>query len=220
MVFLEFIDIFDEKFHFYTENQPTYHSIFGGIMSLFFILFIIGASIYFEYDEIFKLNPISSKSEINYGYDNSRERLQDQKIWIPWRMSTNGEKFIDHRGILYPIIYSIRGTKNKDNEMDFEYRELNYKLCNETSMANKTDNYIIDVNLNELFCIDDEFTTIGGSRDKKEIDYIEINLFLCQDGINFNASDPRCQNLNNLLTYHNSSWLVEFYYPTVQFSPY
>ena len=219
MLFFKYVDIFDSKFHFYIENQSAHHSILGGIMTLSFLLLSIGAFILFEYDEIFKLNPISAKSEINYGYDSSKENLEKGKIWIPWRMTTYGEKFIDHRGILFPIIYSVKGTKNKNNEMDLKYRELNYKLCNETSMINKTDNYRIDVNLNELFCIDDEFSTIGGSWDKEEVYYIEINLYLCQNGINFNISDPRCQNFNNLLTYENASWLFEFFYPIVQFQP-
>jgi len=50
--------------------------------------------------------------------------------------------------------------------MKFKYRLLSYKLCNETSMANKTDNYIIDVPLNELFCIDEDEISFGGSFDR------------------------------------------------------
>ena len=219
MIFFKYVDIFDAKFHFYTKNKPTYHSELGGIMTVSFILLSIGAFILFEYDEIFKLNPNSAKSEINYGYDSSKENLKKNKIWIPWRIAAYGGKFIDHRGILYPIINSVKGTKNKNGEINLEHKELKYKLCNETSMINKTENHIIDVNLNELFCIDDEFSIIGGSWDKEEVNFIEINLYLCKDGINFNASDPKCQNINNLLTYYNDSWLFEFYYPIVQFQP-
>ena len=219
MVVLEYFDIFNSKFHFYTDNQPVNHSIFGGVMSLSFLILCIIVTLLFEYDELFKLNPISAKSEINYVYDVSKEKLDKGKVWIPFRIATYEHKFIDHRGILYPIIYSVKGTKTKDNEIDLEYKELNYKLCNETAMANKTDNYIIGVNLNELFCIDDEFSEIGSTWEKEEVDHIEINLFLCQDGISFNTSDPRCQNLNNLASYYSSAWLIEFYYPIIQFQP-
>ena len=219
MISLKYIDIFDEKFNFYTGYQPSFHTILGGIMTLFFILLSIVVSIFFEYDDIFKLNPISSKSEINYGNDNSKENLEKGKIWIPWRIAKYGHQFLDHRGILYPKIYSVKGKKNKYGEMDLEYKELKYKLCNETSMANKPENYIIDVNLNELFCIDDEFSEIGGSWDNEELDYIKINLYLCEDGVIFNVSDPKCQNFNNLLINNNNSWLFEFYYPLVQFQP-
>ena len=219
MIFFKYVDIFNEKFHFYTENQPSYHSIFGGIMAISFILISIGISILFEYDELLKLNPISSRSEINFGYDNTKESLEKGKIWIPWRIAKFGDIFIDHRGILYPIIYSIKGKKNKKGEMNLEYTKLKYKLCNETSMANKKENYILNVNLSELFCIDDENSIIGGSWDQEEIDYIKINLYLCQDGIEYNSSDPRCQNYENLSKYNNNSWLFEYYYPVVQFQP-
>ena len=189
-------------------------------MTITFILLSIAASILFEYRDLFKLNPISSKSEINYGYDSTKESLEKGKIWIPWRIAKFGDIFIDHRGILYPIIYSIKATKNKNGEiMNYENRKLKYKLCSETSMANKTENYIINVNLSELFCIDDENSIIGGSWDSEEIDYIKINLYICQDGINYNATNPRCQNYENLSKYNNNSWLFEFYYPTVQFQP-
>ena len=188
-------------------------------MTLSYLILSIGASILFEYNELLKLNPISSRSEINFGYDDSKENLKKGKIWIPWRIAKYGDIFIDHRGILYPKIYSVKATKNKDGEMNFKNRELKYKLCNETSMINKTDDYIINVNLSELFCIDDELTIIGGSWDKDEIDYIKINLYICQDGIKFNASDPRCQNYENLSKYNNISWLFEYYYPVVQFQP-
>ena len=50
------------------------------------------------------------------------------------------------------------------------------------------------------------------------LNYIEINLHLCQDGINFNSSDPRCTKINELLKYKNTSWLFEFYYPVVNFN--
>ena len=219
MSFIKYCDLFDINFHFHIENQPIHHNVFGGIMTLFFILISIGAFIFFEYDELFKLNPISSTSEINHSYDSSKLKLGDQKIWIPFRMVTYEEKFIDHRGILYPIASIVKGTRNKDKVMGLEYTKLNYKLCNETSMANKTDNYLININLNELFCIEDELQYFGGSWHKEELYYIEVNLYLCQEGIHFNESDKRCRKFEDLLKYENTSWLFEFFYPVVQFQP-
>ena len=111
MNFIKYIDIFDIKFNFFVENQPAHHNIFGGIMSLSFIIISISAFIFFEYDEISKFNPISSKSEIVYEYDNKSEKVNIEKMWIPFRIVTNREQFIDHRGILYPIINYIKGKK-------------------------------------------------------------------------------------------------------------
>jgi hypothetical protein len=86
-------------------------------------------------------------------------------------------------------------------------------------MANMPDNFKINVPLNELFCIDNDDLPFGGSWNGNYLYYIEYNLFLCKNGINFNESDPRCNKLENLLKFSNTSWLFEFYYPVVQFQP-
>ena len=59
----------------------------------------------------------------------------------------------------------------------------------------------------------------GGSWNGDYLHYLEYNLHLCQEGINFNASDPRCTKLEDLLKHRSTSWLFEFYYPVVQFQP-
>ena len=46
-----------------------------------------------------------------------------------------------------------------------------------------------------------------------------IHLFLCEDGVNYNTSDPRCSNINNLYKYINNSLSFDIYYPIVQFQP-
>ena len=219
MSFLKYCDIFDIKFNFYTESQPAHRNTFGGIMTISFITICCLAFIYFEFDEFFKLNPIYSKSEITYGYDSKVKKLSEEKIWVPFRIVTYEGKYIDHKNILYPIVFSVKGKKNSGNEMDLMYRKLNYKLCNETSMINKTKNYIINVNLEELYCIDDIFDIIGGSWGDEEIYYIEINLYLCENGIDYDELNPNCTKFEDLLKYHNTSWLFEFYYPIVQYQP-
>ena len=218
MSILKYFDIFDVKFNFYTENQPINHSAFGGIMTISFLIISCVAVYIFERDEFFKLNPISSISEITYGYGNVKKRLSDEKIWIPFRMATYESKYIDHKNFLYPIINAIKGKRNEKNEMELEYTKLNYKLCNETSMANKTDNYIINVNLNELYCIEDgSDDLIGGSWDKEEVYYIEFNLFLCKNKIDYDESNSECTKFDDLFKY--SSWVLEFYFPVVQYQP-
>ena len=63
------------------------------------------------------------------------------------------------------------------------------------------------------------FLPWGGSWLGDILYYVEVNLFLCEGGINFNASDPRCTKMTDLLEHRNTSWLFEFYFPVVQFQP-
>ena len=218
MDFLKYIDFFGIKFHFYANNHPNHQNIFGGIMTFIYMLICIGIFIIFSYEDIYILNPISSISEIS-DLKPRTINIKNEKIWLPFRIVTDENKYIDHRGILYILPYFVEGTFNKQIGMELKYHLLKYKLCNETSMANKPENYKIDVPLNELFCIDNDDIPFGGNWNGDYINYFEINLFLCKEGIFFNSSDPRCSNINNLYNTLNSSLSFDFYYPVVQFQP-
>ena len=217
MNFIRYCDFFDIKFHFYYENRLKI-SIFGGIMSILCLLGCVITALVLSLDDLKKLNPKTTKSEVPGG-EFRVVNLEESKIWIPWRLITYEEKFIDHRGILYPMVSLIEGTLNDEIGMDLKYHDLKYKLCNETPMANITDIYHIDTPLNELFCIDQSDIPFGGSWLGDNLYYLEVSLFLCEEGIEFNASDPRCTPLPNIVDFTNTTWLFEFYYPVVQFQP-
>ena len=218
MSFIKYCDLFDIKFHFYTEKQPKNRSIFGGIMSLIFLSLSIYVFYILEFDEICKKNPISTKSEITFQVDKKYTNTKTEKIWIPWRFVGYEKQLINHKNIFYPVIYNVKRKKNNSTkkDMNLNYTKLNYKLCNETSMINETENYMIDANLSELFCIDDEKEIIGVSSSSNEINYIEIKIYLCENGINFNESDSRCSKFDDN---ENKKWFFEIFYPLVQFQP-
>ena len=218
MDFIRYVDFLNVKFSFYTNNQPHNQSIFGGIMTFLYIILCILILFVFGYDDLKRVNPITTKSEIS---DSERKlvNMNDKKIYIPFRMVNYENKFIDHRGILYIIPYLIEGRFNNKIGMDLKYTYLNYKLCNETSMVNRSENYIIDVPLNQLFCIEKDNISFGGNWNHPFLNYIEINLYLCEEGIAFNSSDARCSKIDNYLKKLNSSLLFDFYFPIVQFQP-
>jgi hypothetical protein len=145
--------------------------------------------------------------------------MNKEKIWIPFRIVTENKKFIDHRDILNIFPYYVEGNYNEKIGMDLKFSLLNYKLCNETSMINNTDHFKIDVPLNELFCIEKSEFSFGGSWNRDFINYLEINLFLCQNGVAFNSLDPRCSKMIDFIKKINSSLSFEFFYPVVQFQP-
>ena len=186
MKFLKYVDFFDTKFHFYVGGHPTNSSIFGGIMSLIFCVLSIIILLIFAWQDLNKLNPITSKSEIPGG-EIRVVNLHNSKVWVPFRMVTYEEKFIDHRGVLHPVVSFIEGKWNSSFGMDLTYHTLEYKLCSETSMANKTKEYKIDIPLNEIFCIDNDDFPWGGSWHGDFLYYFEVNLYLCEDGIDFNS---------------------------------
>ena len=218
MDFIKYFDFFNIKFNFYTNNSPNNQSIFGGIMTCIYAILCILIFISFSYDDLKRLNPITTMSEIS---DSERKlvNMNKEKIWIPFRMVNYENQFIDHRKILYIIPYLIEGRYNESIGMDLKYTFLNYRLCNETSMAEMPNYYKISVPLNQLFCIEKDNILFGGNWNHHFLNYIEINLYLCEDGVAFNSSDPRCSKIDKYLNNLNSSLLFDFHFPTVQFQP-
>ena len=218
MEFIKYIDFMNIKFSFYTNNQPNNQNVFGGLMTSLYVFLCILIFFVFSSDDLKRLNPITTISEIPY----SERKLVDmnhEKIWIPFRVVDYENEFIDHRNILYITPYLIEGKFNNKTGMDLKYTLLNYKLCNETSLVNRPDKYKIDVPLNQLFCIDKDDILFGGNWNHKFLNYLEINLYLCEEGVSFNSSDPRCSKLVNYLNNFNSSLLFDMYFPIVQFQP-
>ena len=218
MDFIKYIDSFGIKFHFYTNNQPKHQNIFGGIMTFIYVFICVIIFFSFCYEDINRLNPISSISEIT-DIEPRSINMKNEKIWIPFRIVTDENKYIDHRGILHILPYFVEGKYNDKIGMELNYHLLKYTLCNETTMASKPDNYKIDVPLNELFCIEQDDIPLGGNWNKDFINYIEINLYLCDDGVYFNLSDPKCSKIKKFFENIDSSLSFDFYYPVVQFQP-
>ena len=164
---------------------------------------------------------IATSSILSGGY--RKIKFRKEKIWIPWRIvDYNNNEFVNHTGVLFPIIYYISG-KRGGNSKDFNlsYITLNYTLCSETSMAEKTDIYYITVPLNELYCIDMEDLFIGGSWISEFINYVKFDLYYCKNGISYDELNENCSSFNKIIDFigKNNSLEVDIYYPVVQFQP-
>ena len=218
MDFVKYFDNFGIKFHFYTNNQPNYQNIFGGIMNLIYLIVCGILFVYISYDDLKMLNPTTTMSDIS-DKDARIVELNKEKIWIPFRLVNWENQVIKHRGIITIKPYFIEGKFDEINGMVLKYHLLNYTLCNETTMANKPENYRISVPLSELYCIEQEGVLFGGHWNSQFLNYLEIKVFLCDENILFNSSDPRCKKTDDLLNRQNSSIIFDFYYPVVQFQP-
>ena len=195
---LKYLDCFGTKFNFYIERNRKLYTPLGGILTLF--SFIVGIIIFIliNLDDLLRNIPNSTTSTAKENYKNIKFR--DEKIWIPWRIADFQSKTINHSEILYPIIYYYKGIKNKaDKLMNLSYNIINYKLCNETSMMNSSLKYIIDVELDQLYCIDMEELDMGGSWDADFINYITFDIYNCKNGINYEENNPNCTSYDKII---------------------
>ena len=219
---LRYMDLFGSRFSFYSEKAPKLYTVTGGMLSIISLLICIIFFIICNFDDMERKYPHTITSTIPYG-ENKLIKFGKEKIWIPWRIvDYNNNEFVNHTGLLYPKITYYSGTKSHNSKhFNLVKKILNYKLCNETSMADNDNIYTIKIPLDELFCIDMEDLDMGGSWISEFINYIQFDLYYCEDGIDYDESNAKCSSYNKIMNLIGESNSLEFdiYYPVVQFQP-
>ena len=217
---LKYLDFYGTNFNFYTEKNRKFYTAFGGILSLLSIIVGILVFIFINLEDFLHNAPISTTSQSREDYYNIK--FLKEKIWIPWRIRDYNSKTVNFTGLLFPIVFYYKGIKNKTkNSLDLSYTIINYRLCNETSMANFTDSYIINIELNQLFCIDMDDLDMGGSWDTDFINYIEFDLYACKDGIDYDENNINCSSYEKIMNEapDDNSFEFEMFYPVVHYQP-
>ena len=217
---LKYIDCFGTTFTFYTEKSRKFYTALGGILTLFSIISGLLIFIYINLDDFLHNNPNSTTSTERDQY--RIIKFKDEKIWIPWRIRNFGGKTINHKNILYPIIFYYKGIRNNSSEsLDISYELINYKLCNETSMINNSHLYVTDIDIGKFYCIDMEDLDIGGSWDSNFLYLITLDLYTCKDGINYDENNTNCTSYEKIIETAgiNDCFEFEMYYPVVQYQP-
>ena len=224
---VKYLDLFGNRITFYNEKMPKLYTITGGVFSIVSILVCIMIFIIFSLNDLKRKVPITTMSSIpSEGYKNIK--FGKEKIWIPWRIIDYNNKFVNHTGLLFPKINYYSGTKDPiTNEFNLTTKKLDYKLCSETSMKKIIDEdkerktHQISVPLNEIFCIDMDDLDMGGSWQSEFINYVEFDLYFCEDGVSYDENNTKCVTYKKIADSVGENNSLEFalYYPNVQFQP-
>ena len=213
---LKYLDCFGTTYSFYTERNRKFYTAFGGILTLLAIIFGLVVFAFINFDDFSYNVPISTIST-THNYKNIT--FGEEKIWIPWRIRNYRGKTINHTNLLFPIIYYYTFAKNNNDMLSYEI--INYKLCNETSLVNKSDLYMINKNLDELYCIDMEDLYIGGNWDSDFLNFVEFDLYICKDGIDYDKNNKNCTTYEKIVEITGKYNCLDFemYYPVVHYQP-
>ena len=219
--FLTLCDFYGEHFHWYISFKPKYYTYIGGIFSILSFLAFIAIFVALGYNDFKRNYPVSNTSTIPpTGYRNIK--FGEEKLYLPWRVIDYDENSINISGIIYPRIYYF--TVQPDNitgQLITKFNLINYKLCNETSMKYLGKEYIIDIPIESLYCIDMEDLKVGGSWNSDFLNFIRFDLYMCEDGIDYNESNSKCTTYEKLQDVYGGgdSVFFELLYPVVQFQP-
>ena len=84
-------------------------------------------------------------------------------------------------------------------------------------MVNYTDFYIIDIELDQLYCIDMEDLNIGGSWDSDFLFLISFDIYACKNGIDYDENNTDCTKYDEIeeIVGFNNCLEFEMYYPIV-----
>ena len=216
---LKYIDIFGTKCSFFIEKTPKLYSVTGGALSVVNICACIMVFIYSTLNDFLRITPSISTSSIQPN-EIQKVNIGKEKIWIPWRIKDYSNHFVNHTNLFYPFIYnyySIRKTLGTGFEI--KVKKLNYTLCNQTSFFNKSEIYYIDSSLDQLYCIEMDDIDIGGDWTSNFVSFIEFDLYLCKEGIDYDLNNSECTRYENISHYlgQNNSLMMSLYYPIVQF---
>ena len=217
---LKYIDCFGTNFTFYIEKNRKLFTPLGGILTILSLICGIIIFLSMNLNELKHNVPLSSTSVVQENYHNIK--FVKEKIWLPWRIRDYEGHLANFTGLLYPIIYYYSGIKNKtENKVNLGYSFLNYKLCSETSMINNTKSFIIDAPLDELYCIDMENLDMGGNWDYDFVNYVEFDLYICKNGIDYDENNKNCTSYEDLINAaeKGNSFEFEIYYPMVHYQP-
>ena len=88
-------------------------------------------------------------------------------------------------------------------------------------MVNYSNLYTIDIDVNNLYCIDMEDLYIGGNWDADFLNLVTFDLYACKNGINYDEKDSNCTAYDRLaeIAGRNDCFDFEIYYPVVQYQP-
>ena len=216
---LKYLDLFGTKCSFYVEKTPKLYSVTGGILSVISICACSLVFIFSTLNDFLRINPNVSLSSIQ---PNTYQKINlgKEKIWIPWKIRDYSNHFVNHTNLFYPFIYNYYSIKKTiGTGFEFKVKQLNYTLCNQTSFINKSEIFYIDSSLDQLYCIDMDDIDIGGDWTSEYISYIEFDLYLCKEGIDYDKNNPGCTRYGNISHYlgQNNSLMMSLYYPIVQF---
>ena len=217
---LKYFDCFGARFNFYIEKNRKLYTPLGGILTLLSCIFGILIFVYINLDDFLHNLPDSTTSSEKKNH--RIIKFKEEKIWIPWRIRDFGGKTVNHTNLFYPIIYYYKGIRDNGlKSMITSYEFINYKLCNETSMVNNSYLYMIDIELDQLYCIDMEELNMGGSWDSDFLFLVTFDLYACKNGIDYDENNKNCTSYEKIaeIAGNNNCFEFEMYYPVVHYQP-
>ena len=221
MQFLISLDCYGSFLHWYVNHQKKVYTRLGGILTIISSSICISILIFLLNELVIRNNPnITENDESNYEF--KKIKFNEQKILIPWTISDYNIRKVNFTEWIFPVIYYFYGERDKKTgELPYDYKILNYTYCNETYLEGI--NYFQDayIDFSSLYCIEMDDLIMGGDWFHDFVYHIQMDFYLCEDGVNMGTEGKKCTDYDKLVEYIgvDNAWHIEIYYPEIQFKP-
>lgn len=189
MNFLTSVDQLGHNQFFKINGLTSFKNVFGGLISLFFILAIFVCSIYFGRTILEKTNPITN-SYIENDSSPAEIRLDKEKWDFFFGLQYKNKFYIDE------TIYTVKTRMYTFTSNVFYIKDIKTEACTKDSFTNNTYSSFSKYNFNEAICISKTQNTdlmlnrLWGQEDFK---YIEISLYPCRNETKNSSKTITCQ---------------------------
>ena len=208
------LDIYGTKFHFFINNQTRFKTFFGGILTIILCILIIIAVFIFGKDFFLRKNPSYTYSSISENYE--KINLKKEKILIAFKiLDSKGNQLINNSNYIYPEILYYKSNFNQETKMyNNTVEKISYYKCNLNEL-----NKDFESNKNEeIFCIQLQNKTFGGSMSNDFFDYFDIQFNYCKNGGNYYFNNSNCASIEEINSFFiNDTITFYLYYSTVDF---
>jgi len=201
---LSTIDIFGAKFGFNINNQETYKTAFGGTLSIFTLLVIVIFTFLFGQDFYYRINPsVFLNTFVPEKYD-PPIALRPENFTIAWRIEGDDKYALNFTKVLYPVMKRFRFKRNEKDQLDL-VDDVPLELTKCSAENTKVKEFSNNFKLDEWYCFDwtkGNFT-FGGFWDGDYVNAFQTLLFLCENGVEYNATNPKCTSFKDYQEFSN-----------------
>lgn len=177
MKYLEKFDLIGRRPYLYMKDRHKFNSCFGGLLSFFILILLIGALIFLGIDIIDQTNPLVNSAI--QSFDSPDELVLDKTNWeFFFGLQYNNTLYIDES------IYQIKAKMLTFQNTDFISRDIHIEPCNNSSFTDSNSKLFSLYNFKGSWCISKNQTdTIMLNKvwGQENFSYIELSLWPCKN---------------------------------------
>ena len=172
------LDLFKQPLFLRVSRQEKSSTNFGIFISVLIYIFLTYS--FFQNDYFKKLNPLIS-SQTTTSYHRPYIQYQDKPLAFSIT-DLNGKIYLDPSFFTF-VVYASSGIMSPSGDLEFDYTEKTFHVCNESDADNTQDWLFLKGN----YCLDQSSFDLEGGIGEDIMKNLQIHLYSCQNQTNSNV---------------------------------